>query len=54
VPHVPVVRGVLLGATSVMSQLAPDGAIEIIGLELDTAWPDDGTDTDRLDDGAEG
>ena len=36
-----VVRGVLLRAISVMGQLAPDGAIELVDIELDTTWPEE-------------
>jgi hypothetical protein len=35
------VRGVLLRAVSVIGQLAPDGAIELVDIELDTTWPED-------------
>jgi hypothetical protein len=43
-----VVRGVLLRAISVIGQLAPDGAIELVDIELDTTWPeDDGGDIDE-------
>ncbi len=43
-----VVRGVLLRAISVIGQLAPDGAIELVDIELDTTWPeDDGSDVDE-------
>ena len=34
-------RGVLLRAISVIGQLAPDGAIELVDLELDLTWPED-------------
>jgi hypothetical protein len=44
-----VVRRVLLRAISVIGQLAPDGVIELVELELDTTWPDDEMDAD-LDD----
>jgi len=46
-----VIRGVLLRAISVIAQLAPDGVIELVDLNLDTAWPDD--DGDDADDGTE-
>src|SRR3954454_6555116 len=41
-----VVRGVLLGAISVIGQLAPDGVIELVDLELDTTWPEDDDEVD--------
>jgi hypothetical protein len=34
-----VVRRVLLPAISVIGQLASDGAIELVEIELDTTWP---------------
>ena len=43
-----VVRGVLLRAISVIGQLAPDDAIELVDIELDSTWPeDDGSDVDE-------
>ena len=36
-----VVRGVLLRAVSVIGQLAPDCAIELVDIELDITWPED-------------
>ena len=44
-----VVRRVLLPAISVIGQLAPDGAIELVDIELDTTWPED-DDVDIDDD----
>jgi len=46
-----VVRGVLLRAISVIGQLAPDGVIELVDLQLDTTWSED--DADDADDGPE-
>jgi hypothetical protein len=47
-----VVRGVLLRAISVIGQLAPDGAIELVDIELNTTWPED--DSSDVDDDAGG
>jgi hypothetical protein len=47
-----VIRGVLLRAISVIGQLAPDGVIELVDLQLDTTWPEN--DAGHVDDGAEG
>jgi hypothetical protein len=45
-----VIRGVLLRAIPVIGQLAPDGVIDLVDLQLDTTWPEE----DAGDDGAEG
>jgi hypothetical protein len=47
-----VVPGVLLRAISVIGQLAPDGVIELVDLELDITWSED--DAVEVDDDAGG
>jgi hypothetical protein len=48
-----VIRGVLLRAISVIAQLFPDGVIELVDLDLDTAWLDDDVDGDDSNEGDE-
>lgn len=35
-----VVRVILLRTISVIGQLAPDGVIELVDLQVETTWPD--------------
>lgn len=41
-----ITAGVLVSAITVVGQLAADGAVELVGLTVDTTWPDHAAEDD--------